>query len=224
MAHFVISISESSDKYFPIIAEKIRVPEGVKIGWDTKIKFGDGVQGFITVDRKPLSLINGKTIMESFNSKIDENRKNERYTVFNRPRNPEITIYAYRQIIAGCSVGTRFPFKDLEDGEKKEVSVFWNVSLSTDDPNQLTKEAANAEGGKINTDYCNKALRERGNLQGIIEQVILKHLLEVPFSAIRSRIDDISREITNVFNSNRDERAVGFEIVSLTLGNIKIAE
>jgi hypothetical protein len=219
MPQILVKMSESDDKYFPVIAEKIILPKGEEIGWNTVIRFDDGIQGFITIDRKFMKLTPGRTVEESY--KIVRDKKID---WMDKLRKTEFNIYAYSQIIAGCSVGGRFPFKDIETGESAELSTYWNYSLRVYKDEQLVKEAANAESGKITTEYCSKALRERGNLHGILEQTIVSMLKEIPFSEIRSRNVDISNQVIKTFRDNNGPEITGFDIESFTLGDIKIAD
>ena len=216
---FVVRMSKSEDEDFPVIAEKIEIPRGTNINWDTEIRFEDGIQGFITIDRRYIRLTHGRTIAESYEIALGR-----RLGFFQRPRNTEFAIYAYRQIITGCSVGGRFGFTDLEDEKRKEVATFWNFSLRVDEPEQLVKEAAVADNGKITTIYCSQALRERGNLHGILEQVVCQKLREVPFSEIRSKNVEISNEVIKTFRECGGSSSIGFDIESFTLGDIRIAE
>ena len=216
---FVVEMTRSQEFDYPVIAERINIPEGTNISWNTVIEFSDEIGCFVMIDRRYLRLISGHTIIESY-----EISTGKRLGIFQRPRNPEFVIYAYRRVITECAVGGRFPFVDLEDGVRKEVATFWHFTLKAEKPEELVKEAAIAENGKITSVYCILALREKANLNGIIEQVISSKLREVPFIEIRTKLVEISNEIINIFHENGGVEHIGFDIESCTLGDIRIAE
>ena len=213
---FIIKLSKSEDIDFPIIAERVEAPED--INWKTEIKFDDGVQGFATIDRKYIKLVNGESIEESY--KIVRGHKP---TLLEKINQPEFNIYAYKQIISGCSVGGKFHFRDIEDGGEKALSTYWNISLGLMSREQLIKEIARAEGGKLTTVECNAILREKGDLRGILEEVILEELKSIPFSRISERYSSMSKKVKELFRERGGVEATGFDIEEFNVGNMRLA-
>lgn len=218
LKEFIIKMPESANPYFPVIASKISVPEGSELSWGTTIKFEDGIQAFITIDRRFLEIMNGRTIEECYTAYTGK-----KLGFLEKHKSTEFSIYAYRNIIDRCSVGTRLSFKDAEDGVTKELCTYWNYSLKVMNAERLVHEAAAAENGMISTDYCSRIFRERGNLHGILEQVISQVLLETEFSRIHTRIADISDAVKREFINRGGYDITGFALESFTLGNIELA-
>ena len=216
---FTIRLPDSKNRDFPVIAAKIALPEGAELSWGTTIRFEDGIQAFITVDRRFLEIVNGYTIEECYSQYTGKS-----LSFLEKHRRAEFNVYAYRTIIDGCSVGTRLTFRDVEDGQIKDLCTYWNYSLQVMNSERLINEAAAAEGGMITTDYCSEVFRVRGNLHGILEQVISRVLLETEFSRIHSRIADISEEVKKEFISRGGYTATGFTLQAFTLGNIELAQ
>ena len=216
---FKIALPEQVGGCAPIITAKVKIPEGSEIGWKTILHFSDGVQCFMTIDRKYVPAQNARSIEESYTAYTGKT-----FGFFSRPKNTEFTLYAYPSIIAGCSIGMRLPFTDVEDGEKKNLSTYWEYSLSVIEPRMLVNEASIAPDGVITTDTCSSTFRTRGNLSGIIEQVILTKLKTVPFSEIRAHTADISEEIKQKFIEHGLFETTGFNLMSFVLGDIRIVD
>lgn len=213
---YLIKLSRSDDKDFPIIAERVVTPKD--IGWKTEIKFDDGIQGFATIDRKYIKLLNGATIEKSY-----EAVRGHAPSFMEKMRKPEINIYAYQQIISGCSVGGRFHFVDIRDGKEKYISTFWHASLSLLSAEKLIKEISAAEKGQLTVIECNKALREKGNLHAILEEVLVDELKVVPIDQISARYTEIGKKVKDIFRQRGGSEATGFDIAELTVGHICIA-
>ena len=213
---FIVKLSHSDDEYFPVIAERVEAPKD--LNWKTEIKFDDGVQGFATIDRRYINLQNGGSIEESYKAV-----RGQKPTLAERINQPEINIYAYKQIITGCSVGGKFEFVDIEDGKKKFFSTFWNVSLNLSSKEQLIKEIALTKSGKLTAEECNAVLRERGALRGILEKAILEELKVVPFSEISSRYSIVAERVKKLFREGGGVESTGFDIAEFTVGNMRIS-
>ena len=213
-----VSMPASGDNS-PVLVAKIQAPDNGAIGWETKVRFEDGVLCFVTVDRKPLPLQSGRTIEECYTAYTSK-----KLGFFGRDRGTQFAIYAYRTVLDGCVVGTRFPFVDRADGCEKVLMTFWNYSISPVIPENLISEVTNAPGGIITAFSCCEIFRKHGNLHGILEQVISEQLRKVPFNEIRSCVADISDNVKNRFRASGVASSMGLDIVSFTLGDIKIAE
>ena len=216
---FKVTMPEQTAGTAPIIAAKVKIPEGSQLGWKTILHFSDGVQCFMTVDRKYVPAQNARSIESSFTAYTGKT-----FGFFGRPKNTEFTLYAYPSIIAGCAIGMRLSFTDIEDGVKKTLSTYWEYSLSVTEPRTLVNEASVAPGGIITTDSCSSTFRTRGNLSGILEQVILTKLKTVPFSEIRAHSADMSEEIKQKFIECGLFETTGFNLTSFVLGDIRIVD
>lgn len=213
-----VSMPKSNDGS-PVLAAKIQAPEKGAIGWETTVRFEDGVSCFVTVDRKPLDLQSGRTIEECYTAYTSK-----KLGFLGKDKNTQFVIYAYRTRVDGCVVGTRIPFVDRADDCEKTLMTFWNYSISVIKPENLVKEVTSTPDGIVTVFECCRIFREHGNLQGILEQAVSEKLRVVPFNEIRSCIADISDNVKDRFKTRGTAIDMGLDIASFTLGDIKIAE
>ena len=201
-----------------IAAAKVDLPAGEEIAWSTLIKFEDSIDCFMTVNRTYVPLQNGRTIQDCYNGYIGKLSFKEKRSA------SEFVIYAYRTLIDGCAVGTRMSFRDCETGELKNLRTYWNYSVSVLDPSSIKNEIAAAPDGKITVDAVSRMMRERCNLQMILEGVILDTLETVPFREVKRTSTAMGEKVINEFVKSDAITKTGFQLKAVTLGNIELTD
>ena len=210
---FEIKMTEKDNKYDTVVVEKVKIPNGTHIGWNTEVIFDDGVQGFATINRIPTILQSGFTIQNCF-----ETAAGRKLTLPERIGNTQFVIYAYRQIIEGCSTGIRLPFVDVKDGLEKEFGSFWNFSLEIDNIETVIHRTALSEEGQLNVDQCSELFWDE--LNPFIKDALGKRLKEHSLVEIHAMINEICQEVLDTFRASGKAQNIGFDLKSFTLGRI----
>ena len=194
MAAFIIKMSDDQEREYTVVAERVKVPEKTEIGWNTTVKFDDGIDAYATIDGKYILLSSGLSIKECFKASVGRAP-----TITEQLRKPVINLYACRQIIDGCVIGCFVPFVDVEDGEKKVVSSFWNYSLEVADTKKLIQQVANEKDKAIDVETCSDKFRESANLGGLLEAAIGSRLANYTVPQTRAMNVQIATEVINTY-------------------------
>lgn len=200
-----------------VVAARLLPQKGETVGLGTSFTLADGIDGFLMVNRNLISVWNGVTAEEAFNRKFNQNK----LSLAEKLRKPEIEVYAYRREIRDCMVGLASPlvFTDAADGRKRAIRTYWKYSLAVTNLESLHRRIGE-RGGRLTVGDCNELCRSSGgNLANILYRVLSEALKTIPLEQLRGVEDEIGRAVTEQFNQAHAE-ALGLRIVSFLPGGI----
>lgn len=190
-----VTLPTADNEWDLVVAARIKLPEGESVGWDTVIKFDDGISGFATVDKKPFDLQSGRKIEDCYRiSSGDKSR------FLKKGKAVGIVLYAYRNKCFG-GVGTAFPFFDKESGECKILGTHWKYTIMIVNCKALIEHISATQNHSITAYECSKYLRnlEEAALDKLLCGVLLQKLKTIHYTDIREHCDEISDLINEQF-------------------------
>lgn len=214
LKELIVKLPVSEDERFPIVAARIELPEGEEIGWSTVIHFENGVNGFVTVNRAPIELQNGRKIEDCYVA-----RTGKKLGLI-KPKT-DFAVYAYRNII-DSRVGACFTFRDIESGEAMTMGTNWVYSIRVSAPTKLVDELSRAPGGVLASDTCNELFIKRASLSDLLVEALGTLLRTVHYSELRSRAVEVSNMISESFIKNGGQDKTGFTLDSFSCGGILV--
>lgn len=221
MSKFLLKMSSNATGMDAVVAERITVPKGTNLAWDTTVFFDDGIKGVANIEGVPTELVSGWTLQKCF-----EREQGRKLTLPERFGNLNVSLYAYRPIIEGCTTGFRMDFIDVETKETKTLCSNWVFSLDVEQNKYSTiiQRVASQEDQKIDIFACSNIFWKGTNLNTYIKSALGRRLKEHSFVEIQSMMDDICAEVLEAMQFSEEDCQKGFVFKSFSLGGIYLAE